>query len=229
MKKPCRIKLRLNGGFVIMAGLLILGAGGHGKVVAEIALMLNKWANLAFLDDNSRVRTVNNIPVIGKLEDYHLYKNDFTDAFVALGNNHLRLEWINKLYNIGYRIPTITHPFTSISKFSNLGMGTVVMPGAVINTGATVGNACIINTSSSIDHDCVLEDGIHISPGVHLGGTVSIGSCTWACLGSQIINNVNIGRNVVIAAGAVVIDNIPDNVMVSGIPAMIKKRFGDEQ
>jgi sugar O-acyltransferase (sialic acid O-acetyltransferase NeuD family) len=212
-----------------MAGLLILGAGGHGKVVAEIALMLNTWTNLAFLDDNSRVKTVNNIPVIGKLEDYQLFKSDFKDVIVAFGNNHLRLEWINKLYDVGYRLPTLIHPFTSVSMNAQLGDGTIVMPGAVIKTGTTVGRGCIVNTSSSIGHDCIVEDGVHLSPGTNVAGYTSIGSCTWACIGSQIINNVNIGRNVVIAAGAVVIDNIPDNVMVTGIPAIIKKRFGDEQ
>lgn len=209
-----------------MAGLLILGAGGHGKVIADIALMMNKWANIAFLDDREEIKEIEGISVIGKLEDHLLFKNEFDEAFVALGNNQLRVEWIKRLSNAGFIIPTIVHPFAAISRFSIIGEGTVVMPGAVINASASIGGACIINTSSSIDHDCILADGVHISPGVHIGGTVSLGQYTWAGIGSSVANNVNIGSNVVIAAGAVVINQVPNDVLVAGVPAVIKKRFG---
>jgi|CZCB01.1.fsa_nt_gi sugar O-acyltransferase (sialic acid O-acetyltransferase NeuD family) len=210
-----------------MADLLILGAGGHGKVVAEIALMMKRWENIAFLDDNSKLKEVDGIPVIGKLDDHSLLKNRYQDAFVALGDNRMRLEWYNKLLNAGFNLPTLIHPFSSVSQNTRLGAGTVVMPGVVINTGTTIGNACIINTGSSIDHDCVLADGVHISPGVHAGGTVRFGTCTWAGLGSNIINNIDVGSNVIIAAGAVVTRHVPDNVLVTGCPAKVKKRIGD--
>jgi sugar O-acyltransferase (sialic acid O-acetyltransferase NeuD family) len=211
-----------------MSDLLILGAGGHGKVVAEIALMTNKWSNVVFLDDNPEHNEVDNIPVVGKIKDCFLLKSKYQDAFVAIGNNQLRLKWINKLSNEGFRLPTIIHPFTSVSSYCRIGEGTVIMPGAVLNTGVVIGRACIINTSSSIDHDCVLEDGVHISPGVSIGGTVRVGSCTWICIGSHVANNIKIGYGSVIAAGATVIKPVPDNVMVAGVPAMIKKRFGDD-
>ena len=207
-----------------MANLLILGAGGHAKVVADIALLMNKWENIAFLDDKKKINPIGDIPIIGKLKDYTLLKNKYQYAFVAIGNNKLRFEWFERLSNEGFIIPTLIHPFSAVSKFTSIGQGTVIMGGVVINPNAKIGRACIINTSSSIDHDCLLADSVHISPGVHIGGTVNIGENTWACLGSSIINNVNIGSNVIIAAGAAVINSVPDNVMVTGIPATIKKK-----
>jgi len=215
----------LNGMVLNMARLLIFGAGGHGKVVADIALQTKKWTDIAFLDDNSSLKEVDGIPIIGRLDDFLLLKNEYRDAFVALGDNQLRLKWIKNLSKEGVRLPTIIHPFTSVSRCCKIDEGTVIMPGVVLNTGVIIGRGCIINTSSSVDHDCVLEDGVHISPGVHFGGMVRIGSCTWACIGSHVVNNIDVGKNVVIAAGAVVNKSVPDNVMVVGVPAIIKKRF----
>ncbi|MCM3673364.1 acetyltransferase [Peribacillus simplex] len=209
-----------------MANLLILGAGGHGKVVSEIAILKKFWENIAFLDDRENINEVLNISVIGKFDEYNSFKNKYQYAFVAIGDNKLRLKWMERLSREGFIMPTLVHPFSSISKTSILGEGTVVMAGAVINSDTRVGRGCIINTSASIDHDCSLQDGVHISPGVNIGGTVSIDKCTWACIGSSVINNINVGSNVVLAAGAVVNKNIPDNVMVAGVPAKIKKQFG---
>ena len=209
-----------------MSRLMILGAGGHGKVVAEIAKLMEKWDDIVFLDDNEKLREVNGIKVIGQFNDYRIYKDRYNYAFVAIGDNELRLKLIENLKKEGLLIPALIHPFTSISDNCQIHEGTAVMAGAVINTNVIIGRGCIINTSSSIDHDGVLEDGVHISPGVHLGGTVKIGKHTWVCLGSNIINNVIIGSNVIVAAGAVVTENVPDNVMVAGIPAKIKKRLG---
>lgn len=209
-----------------MAGLLILGAGGHGKVVADAAYIMNKWVEVAFLDDREDLKDVARFPVLGKLQNYELLMDKYQYAFVAIGNNKLRLEWIDKLVTAGFIIPTIIHPNSTISKLSYIGDGTVVMAGAVVNAYATIGRGCILNTCCSIDHDCVLDDGVHISPGAHVGGTVTIGSYTWICIGASIVNNVVIGSNVVVAGGAAVIKNIPDNVVATGVPATIKQ-FGE--
>ena len=208
-----------------MPGLLILGAGGHGKVVAETALMEKKWGNIAFLDDNEELRDVIGIPVIGRFNDFILFKDKYKYAFVAIGNNKLRMEWIERLSKAGFTIPTIIHPFSYVSEISNIGEGTIIMAGAVVHVNAVIGKGCIINTSSSVDHDCILEDGVHISPGAHIGGSVSIGKYTWVCIGSYIANNIKIGRNVIVAAGAAVIKDVPDNVMVAGVPAILKKKM----
>jgi sugar O-acyltransferase (sialic acid O-acetyltransferase NeuD family) len=209
-----------------MSGLMILGAGGHGKVVAEIAELMAKWDEIVFLDDNQNLIDVNGYKVIGKLSDYRNYKDKYNYAFVAIGRNDLRLKLIENLKKEGIVVPVLVHPCTSISNNCQIKEGTVVMAGVVINTNVVIGKGCIVNTSCSIDHDCVLEDGVHISPGVHLGGTVRIGKCTWVCLGSNIINNIVIGSNVIVAAGTVVTKNVPKNVMVAGVPAIIKKQLG---
>ena len=206
-----------------MSKILILGAGGHGKVVAEIASLMNQWDEIAFLDDNQEIKKVNGVNVIGSLSTFSIYKEEYEYAFVAIGNNKFRMDLIDNLLTHGFKIPILIHPFTAISENVKIDKGTVVMAGAVINTNTTIGKGCIINTSSSIDHDCILEDGVHISPGTHVGGTVSIGKCTWICIGSSIVNNITIGKDVIIAAGAVVTKNVPDNIMVAGIPAMFKK------
>lgn len=206
-----------------MAGLMILGAGGHGKVVSEIAFLMNKWDEIVFLDDNKDLKNVNGFPVVGGLGDYLNYKDKYEYAFVAIGNNKFRLELIKNIIKDGFTVPILIHPFTYISKSCQIGEGTVIMAGSVINTCSDIGKGCIINTSSSIDHDCILKDGVHISPGAHIGGTTHVGENTWICIGSSIINNITIGNNVVVAAGSVVTRNISNNVMVAGIPAKIKK------
>ncbi|MGB9975792.1 acetyltransferase [Thermovenabulum sp.] len=208
-----------------MSKLLILGAGGHGKVVADIAKSMNYWDEICFLDDDIKKLNsiINGFKVIGRFDDYKKFKESFTYAFVAIGNNKYRLSILEELEKVGYKIPVIKHNFSYISDTVQIGEGTVIMPGVVINTNTIIGKGCIINTSSSIDHDCILKDGVHISPGANIGGTVNIGKCTWVCIGSKIINNVTIGKNVIIAAGSVVTKNIPDNIMVAGIPAIFKK------
>lgn len=209
-----------------MKNLLILGAGGHGKVVSEIAILSKEWDSIAFLDNRKNIKNASGIPVIGEFDDYSLFINKYKYAFVAIGDNKLRSLWLQRLSRVGFIIPVLVHPFSSISKASILGAGTVVMAGAVINADTHIGKGCIINTSSSIDHDCKLSDGVHISPGVNIGGTVTIREYTWVCIGSSVINNISIGSNVILAAGAIVNKNVPDNVMAAGVPATIKKQVG---
>jgi sugar O-acyltransferase (sialic acid O-acetyltransferase NeuD family) len=206
-----------------MSNLLLLGAGGHGRVAAEIAILSHNWDKISYLDDNKSTKSVNSIPIIGTLEEFRLFKEDYSYAFVAIGNNSIRLRWLHSLMEEGFNTPVLIHPYSFISKTSGIGEGTIVMAGAVINAGSKIGNGCIINTSSSIDHDCIIGDGVHISPGVNIGGYVGIGRLTWVCIGSKIINNIRIGQSAIIAAGSVVTKNIPDNVMAAGVPAVIKK------
>ena len=208
-----------------MSGIIILGAGGHGKVVAEIAGLMGKWDNIAFLDDNSKLKEVSGIPVIGSFADTALLKDRYKSAFVAIGDTSIRMRLIDQLSSNGFDIPVLIHPFSCVSKDCSIGRGSVVMAGVVINPGTVVGNGCIINTSSSIDHDCIVEDGVHISPGAHIGGTVKIGSNCWICIGASISNNVTIGDDSIVAAGASVIADIGKNIMVAGVPAIEKKKI----
>ncbi|WP_393959626.1 acetyltransferase [Priestia megaterium] len=206
-----------------MAKLLILGAGGHGKVVSEIAQLMKQWEEISFLDDREDISEVLGISIAGKLADLPALKSEYEYAFVAIGNNTARLKWIKKLSQHGFKIPILIHPSSIVSAKSSIEEGTVIMAGAVINPDTRIGRSCIINTASTIDHDCILQDGVHTSPGAHLGGTVKVGERTWICIGATIINNIDIGCDSVIAAGAVVTKDIPNNVLVAGVPAVIKE------
>ncbi|MCE3202847.1 acetyltransferase [Paenibacillus sonchi] len=208
-----------------MASLLILGAGGHGKVVAEAAMLTRQWDRISFLDNDNTLNNVVGVPVIGVFDSYLEHKKNYSHAFVALGNNKNRLMWLAKLEKVGFEIPIIIHPNSILSKFCQVDYGTVVLAGVVVNANANIGKGCILNTSSTIDHDCLIGKGVHISPGVNVSGTVTINDCTWLGVGAKISNNIIIGSNVVVAAGAVVISDIPDSVMIAGVPAQIKKRW----
>ena len=206
-----------------MKKLVIIGAGGHGKVVADCALNVG-YTDIEFLDDNRVVSDVLGFAVVGSVSDVSVYDPDKTEFFVAIGNNRVRIDMVRKLIEGGYAVATLVHPKTVVSSFAKVGAGTLVMPGAVINAQAQIGVGAIVNTGVCIDHDCRIGDGVHISPGAILSGTVSVGERTWICSGAVISNNINIGSGSQVAAGAVVVHNVDDFVLVAGVPATVKKR-----
>jgi len=197
--------------------LIIIGASGHGKVVAEIALKMDKWEQIAFLDDNENIKEAMGLDVIGKSEDILLYI-DHCDFFVGIGNNKIRNEIQNSLEKLGATIPVLIHPNSVIGEHVILGAGTVVMAGAIINCCTTIGKGCIINTGSTIDHDNKIDDYVHISPGAHLAGTVKIGRECWLGIGCVVSNNVDISSNCKIGAGAVVVNDIVEPGVYVGVP-----------
>lgn len=205
-----------------MKKLLILGAGGQGKVVLDLALTCEEWDEISFLDGGKIGENILGYPVIGDLWEHKAFREKYTHAIVALGNNEVRLKLIEELLEIGYEVPTFIHPSAIVSRFSTIGIGTIVMPQAAINVSAYVGKGCIVNTGVIIEHDCQIGDGVHLSPSATLGGTVSVGDKSWICLGAKVINNITIGKNATIGAGAVVIENIKDETLVVGVPAQIK-------
>lgn len=187
--------------------LIIIGASGQGKVCADIALKMNKWDEIAFLDDNPQIKSVLGLEVVGNTKDAikHVDKCDF---FVGIGDNETREKIQKKLEKIGANIPVLIHPNAVIGEDVQIGIGTAVMPGVVINCSTRIGKGCIINTGATIDHDNIIEDYVHISPGVNLAGNVRIGSKTWIGIGSVVINNINISNKCLIGAGSLVIKNI---------------------
>lgn len=198
--------------------LLIIGAGGHGKVVADIAMKMEKWDNISFLDDRENLIESLGLKVIGRSSEATDYIDEY-DLFVAIGNNYTRKQFHKKLENVGASIPVLIHPSAIIGKEVKIQPGTVVMAGTVINSSTNIGKSCIINTSSSIDHDCIIGENVHISPGANLAGNVVIGNNSWIGVGSVISNNVCITDDCQIGAGAVVVDNITVPGTYVGIPA----------
>ena len=199
--------------------LAILGASGHGKVVAEIA-ELSGWDEIVFFDDAfPEVNAVGEWRVIGATGDLLAERDKYSAAIVAIGNNGIRLDKSKYLIANGFELATLVHPSSTISKYAKLDEGSVVMAGAVINPFVSVGMSSIINTACSIDHDCVLGEGVHISPGVHIAGGVSIGDLCWLGIGAVVKQYIEISHSVVVGAGAVVVNNIDPNLLVKGIPA----------
>lgn len=197
--------------------LIIIGASGHGKVVADIAIKMNKWQNIAFLDDDETIKSTIGLDVIGKTADASIYKGE-ADLFVAIGNNIIREKLQEKLIKEGFNIVSLVHPSAIIGIDVEIGVGTVVMAGVIINSSSRIGNGCILNTSSSLDHDNVIGDYVHISPGVKTAGNVGIGKSTWLGIGSTVSNNVNICRDCKVGAGAVVVKDITKPGTYVGVP-----------
>lgn len=194
--------------------LTIIGASGHGKVVADIA-RLNGYNAIEFLDDDETLTTCGDYPVVGKTD-----KAVDGDAFIAIGNADIR-----ERLSSNRKLITLIHPNAVIADGVEIGEGTAVMAGAVINAGTVIGKGCIINTSSSIDHDCIIGDYVHVSVGSRLCGTVAVGDKTWIGAGATISNNVNICGNCMIGAGAVVIKDIEIQGTYVGVPAEMMKKF----
>ena len=143
-----------------MRKLLILGAGGYGKTVADVAFQLGIYDSVAFLDDG---RSGENI--LGICGDFEKFADGETEMYPAFGNNTVRMQWLRRLQQTGIPVPTLVHPRAYVSPEAHLGAGTVVLPMAVVNTGVTVEDGCIIKIGSLTDHDCVIAEGCHLAPG----------------------------------------------------------------
>lgn len=144
-----------------MKKLLILGAGGYGKTVADVAHQLNCYSKIAFLDDGKT-----GADILGRCEEAFYFSDEDTEVYPAFGNNTVRMQWIARLMEEGIEVPTLVHPSAYVSPCAKLGAGTVVLPKAVVNTGVTVESGCLINIGALIDHDCYIEAGVHLCPGV---------------------------------------------------------------
>lgn len=203
-----------------MKEIIIIGSGGHAKVIIDILEKSNKKI-YGILDDdlNKKELKVLGYSILGTTKDIEKYKQDYS-FIIGIGNNAIRKKIA--IENKGLNYEQAIDPSAIISKNIKIGIGTVIMPGVIINIDSKIGNHCIINTGAIIEHDNIIEDYVHISPGVSLGGTVKIGETTHVGIGSKVINNIEIKGNVKVGAGAVVINNIQENVLVIGVPAIKK-------
>lgn len=202
-----------------MRRLAVIGASGHGKVVADIAESCG-WEAIDFFDDGYRQKTVNeNWPIVGDLADLLAASISYAGVVVAIGDNEVRRRVCETVLANSIVLVTLIHPAAVVSRYAQIGDGSVVVAGAVINAYAVIGRGVIINTCASIDHDCCLGDYVHISPGAHLAGGVNVGHGSWVGIGSCIKQQVTVGTNVRVGAGAVVINDVQDNFTVAGVPA----------
>lgn len=201
-----------------MKKLVIIGASGHGRVVADIAKK-SGYEEICFLDDNEALTECGGYAVIGQSNRYIEFD---CDVIVAVGDTKVRERILTEVELAGKKVPVLVHPHAIVAEDVEIGKGTVVAAGAVINPGARIGKGCIINTCASVDHDCVLGDYVHIAVGAHIAGTCTIDERTWIGAGATVSNNIRICDDCMIGAGAVVIRNIEEPGVYLGIPAKEK-------
>jgi len=198
--------------------LAIIGASGHGKVVADIAEK-NGYDEIVFFDDDESIELCGKWPVLGTV---HEALSGEHDVFIAIGKAEVR-EKLMECFD-GHHFPVLIHPNAVVADDVVIGEGSVIMAGAVINPSVRIGRGCIINTCSSVDHDCNIEDFVHISVGAHLSGTVNVGKGSWIAVGASVVNNVEICEGTVVGAGAVVVKNIEQPGTYVGVPAKTMKK-----
>lgn len=202
-----------------MSRLAILGASGHGKVVADVAECCG-WSELVFFDDAWPTRTTNGVwTIVGNTESLLACLEEFDGVIVGIGNNRIRQEKMQMLMRKGARLISLLHPHAVVSRHAVVGTGSVIMAGAVINVGSVIGLGAILNTSSSVDHDCSLGDFVHVSPGANLAGGVEVGQRSWIGIGASVRQLVKIGAEAVVGAGAAVVGDVADGITVVGVPA----------
>ena len=200
--------------------ILIVGAGGHARSVADIALESEQIEIAGFIDN--KPGNVLGIPVIGNDDDLEkFYESGIKSAFIAIGENKLRSSLFFKLKNIGFNFVNIISSNSHISRRAVLGTGICVMAGAAVNVNTVIEDNCIINTNCCIDHDCKIGRDCHIAPGVAMSGTVTVGDGTHIGTGSNVIDGISIGSGSYIGAGAAVVKDIPERVMAYGVPARV--------
>lgn len=196
-----------------MEEVVIIGGGGHAKVLIDCIEQEQKFKIKFVVDDN---------PALHNVLDYEVYRlshlksQSNLKAIIAIGNCNIRKNIVEKLDS---KYITSIHPKAVLSKYALIGNGSHLFAGSIVNAGASIGNHCIINTGTVVEHDCIIGDFVHLSPNTSIGGGVKIGECTHIGIGASIIQNISIGSNVIIGAGAVVVRDIPDNCTAVGIPA----------
>lgn len=203
-----------------MSSLLIFGAGGHGKVVADTARAMGNWNEIMFVDDAyPQVTSVDGYPVVDDFSGAISKGSDHGDVIVAIGDNRKRSDLTVQLRQSGFNPVSLIHPSAVVAGSAHIEMGTVILAQAVVQAAARIGSAVIVNTAATVDHDCVVGEGVHLSPGVHLGGEVEIGDYSWLGVGAVVINRTAVGSGVTVGAGSCVIGNLPDGVTAVGVPA----------
>jgi len=197
--------------------LLIWGAGGHGKVVLDVAREMG-YDDILFLDDRATSGgSLQSCEVLSPGNTRVLNRD--ASFVIAMGSNVERARCFGVAQERGWRPATLIHPSAIVSRSAVIGPGTVVMPRVVVNACTVIGRNCILNTAAVVEHDCVLEDHVHIAPTAALAGNVQLGSFAQVNLAAAVLPGVRIGSGSIVGAGAVVNRSVADHCTVVGVPA----------
>ncbi len=205
--------------------LIVVGAGGHARVVIDAVEKQGRYEIAGVLDDAASApgTAVLGYPVLGGRE--MLGRAGLPErAIVAIGMPAARGAWIAHLADKGFELPAIVHPHASVGRGVEIGWGSVVFAGAVVNSGTRIGRGVIVNTGASVDHDCELGDLVHVAPGAHLAGGVRVGERAHIGIGACVIQGLEIGADAVIGAGAAVLCSIASGTTAVGVPARPLRR-----
>jgi sugar O-acyltransferase (sialic acid O-acetyltransferase NeuD family) len=207
--------------------MFVYGAGGHGKVVADILIAKKEKRFAGFVDDRNNLTGTKVIgyPVLGNGEWLHKEKAKYRVAvFLGVGNNCSRRQLAQRCAAWDIQVLTAIHRAATVASSAEVGRGTVVMAGAVINSAARIGEGVIINTGAVVEHDVEIGNYSHVSPNATLAGASRIGEISHLGLGAVVLPGVSVGSECIIGAGAVVLRDLPDRVVAAGVPARILRR-----
>jgi UDP-perosamine 4-acetyltransferase len=205
-----------------MSDLVLWGAGGHGKVVLDVARAMGGFGTISFIESafEGTDRKLCGCPVFGAARFLlSLNGRGCSQYLVSIGKNDMRAACFQRAFEHGLLPTTLVHPSAVVSESARLGDGTVVMARVVINAAAQIGKNCILNTAAVVEHDCQIGDHVHLSPGVLLGGNVTVHSFAHLGIGAIALPGSEIGEGAVVGAGAVVLRSVPAGATVVGVPA----------
>ena len=218
-----------------MSNVIIIGSGGHANVVIDIIEREGKFNILGLLNRFEPIgKKIFDYEIIGQIEDIPAIhaKTPITGGIVAIGDNWLRQKVVKKIELIvpDFKFLTTVHPQTQIGKAVRLGNGTVIMPGVTINANTIIGNHCILNTNCSIGHDAEMKNFSSLASNATLGGLTEIGEYSAIALSATLLHGIKIGNHTVIGAGAVVVKDMPSQVLGFGVPCKIvrKREIGEK-
>ncbi len=207
--------------------LLVWGASGHAKVVADAAIRSGLYEVVGFLDDVSPERAgsrvLGELAVLGGAEQLERARaGGIAHVVVGIGDNAARQRVAARAKGAGFALATVIHPAAVVADSCTLGEGSFVAAGAVLNPDVSCGTLVIVNTGATVDHDCRLGDAVHVSPGAHIAGKVTIGDRAWIGVGAAVRDGMLIGADTVVGAGAAVVHDLPAGVLAYGVPARVR-------
>lgn len=201
--------------------LILIGSGGHAKVVVEIAVLSKRFSSIRILDSDPRR---NGEEVLGIAVETPLDPRRSPFAFhVAIGDANTRARIWQELVGRGGTPATLVHPDASVSAYAEIGAGSVIAAKAIVAPGARIGHGCIVNHGAVVDHDCTVGDFAHVAPNATLGGGARVGPMSLLGAGAVILPGISVGAKAIVAAGAVVTSHVPDHELWAGVPASRKK------
>ncbi len=210
---------------------VIVGCGGHGRVVLDVIRNAGTYEPVAFVDSNiaAHGRHVDGLPVVGDLEDLPALNRDqgIEHAIVAIGDNGVRRKFAERIEGMGYELIRAIHPSANIARNAKIGRNTVVAAGALVCAHAQVGDSVILNTGCIVDHESMIGTGTHVCPGARIAGRVVIESGAFIGIGSTIIQSLRVGYEAVVGAGAVVIRDVAPLSTVVGVPAHVVRHVSE--